>query len=139
MELWELKSQKEANTNKLNSEKEKLKGYSEMAAKLDDLYEKLQVKKHDMKSQKNDMDSFSDETYSFWEGDTFNNRYQNELKEELINTMYTNIITTIDNNLDAINTERTRYQNLCLESEGIIGKLAASINSLVTKIENWIN
>ena len=45
----------------------------------------------------------------------------------------------IDDNLDAITTERTKYQNKILNTQGLIGRIEAAINSLVTKIENWFN
>ena len=92
-----------------------------------------------MKDMKKDMVSFAHKEYNDWKGNVFDTRYQGKLKNDLVDSKFTKIIQIIDNNLDAINAERTRYQNKILNTQGLIGRIEAAINSLVTEIENWFN
>lgn len=46
---------------------------------------------------------------------------------------------SLDMVLDALNDEITRYENLCMEEYGLIGRLGAKINSLINRIENYFN
>ena len=88
---------------------------------------------------KKDMVSFANKEYNDWKGNVFDIRYQDKLENDLVDSKFTKIIDIIDDNLDAINTERTKYQNKILNTQGLIGKIEAAINSLVTRIENWLN
>lgn len=88
---------------------------------------------------KKDMVSFANKEYNDWKGNVFDIRYQDKLENDLVDSKFTKIIDIIDDNLDAINTERTKYQNKILNTQGLIGRIEAAINSLVTKIENWFN
>ena len=88
---------------------------------------------------KKDMVSFANKEYNDWKGNVFDIRYQDKLENDLVDSKFTKIIDIIDDNLDAINTERTKYENKILNTQGLIGKIEAAINSLVTKIENWFN
>lgn len=139
MSLQDLKDQKSRYSSNLESEQSNLEYYRAKADALDDIYQRLKEKKKLMKAQKKTMNTFANENYETFKGNTYLNRYQNDLKSELVDNQYNNIITIIDENLDTINNERTRYENLCYNSKGIIGKLESSINSLVTQIENWVN
>lgn len=88
---------------------------------------------------KKDMVSFANKEYNDWKGNVFDIRYQDKLENDLVDSKFTKIIDIIDDNLDAINTERTKYENKILNTQGLIGKIEAAINSLVTRIENWLN
>lgn len=88
---------------------------------------------------KKDMVSFANKEYNDWKGNVFDIRYQDKLENDLVDSKFTKIIDIIDDNLDAINTERTKYQNKILNTQGLIGRIEAAINSLVTRIENWFN
>ena len=46
---------------------------------------------------------------------------------------------SMDYVLDALNSEITRLENLCLKEYGLLGKLLSAINSLTTMIENEFN
>lgn len=61
-----------------------------------------------MKDMKKDMVSFAHKEYNDWKGNVFDTRYQDKLKNDLVDSKFTKIIQIIDNNLDAINAERTR-------------------------------
>ena len=88
---------------------------------------------------KKDMVSFANKEYNDWKGNVFDIRYQDKLENDLVDSKFTKIIDIIDDNLDAINTDRTKYENKILNTQGLIGKIEAAINSLVTRIENWLN
>lgn len=139
MSLESLKRKRSEYRKKLAEEKAKLDEYRKKAEALDDLYKKMKEKKSDMKSLDKDLKSFSDESYPYWQGNVFRNRYEVKVKTDLIDDGYDKMIDIIDANLDEINNERTRYENLVYESNGIIGRIEESINSIITRIENWVN
>jgi uncharacterized coiled-coil DUF342 family protein len=139
MSLESLKRRRSEYRKKLAEEKAKLDEYRKKAEALDDLYKKMKEKKSDMKGLDKDLKSFSDESYPYWQGNVFRNRYEVKVKTDLIDDGYDKMIDIIDANLDEINNERTRYENLVYESNGIIGRIEESINSIITRIENWVN
>jgi uncharacterized protein YqhQ len=58
---------------------------------------------------------------------------------ELADGGYDTVIRQIDYNMDALNTVKADYENQILNNIPIIGGLASEINSLWTKIVNWVN
>lgn len=51
----------------------------------------------------------------------------------------TALVNEIDANMDNLNSECTRYENLGLNENGLVGRLASSINSLWSQIQNATN
>lgn len=139
MSLIDLQTELIAKRNSLSSQKSKLRDYKNKAEALEKLYNRMKSKKEDMEDMKKDMVSFAHKEYNDWKGNIFDTRYQDKLKNDLVDSKFTKIINIIDDNLDAINTERTKYQNKILNTQGLIGRIEAAINSLVTQIENWFN
>lgn len=139
MSIEKLKYESNSYRAKLSEETYNLKIYEKKAKSLYDLYHRMKKMKEEMKDLKNLLKSFADEPYEYWQGNVFNTRYKNNVKEELIQNGYSKAIDIIDNNLDEINNKRTYYENLIYESEGIIGKFEACINSIETQIINWFN
>ncbi|MGO5075685.1 hypothetical protein ACTQ4K_17470 [Clostridium sporogenes] len=139
MSLESLKDEVNSYKKKLSEETYKLEMYQEKVDALYSLYERMKKKKEEMKYLKKSLKSFVDESYEYWQGNVFNNRYNNNVREELLKSDYGKMLTIIDNNLDAINNKRTYYENLIYGSKGIIGKFQACINSIETHIVNWLN
>lgn len=139
MSLIDLQTALIAQKSKLRSEKTKLRNYKNKADALEKLYNRMKDKKENMIDMKKDMVSFANKEYNDWKGNVFDTRYQDKLQNDLVDSKFTKIIDIIDDNLDAINTERTKYENKILNTQGLIGKIEAAINSLVTRIENWLN
>lgn len=71
MSLIGLKNEASVYRSKINEEKLRLEEYKEKASKLDDLYEKLKVKKNQMKELKKSLKSFSKKDYDYFEGNVF--------------------------------------------------------------------
>lgn len=131
---------------KLNELKEELReqealnnSYRKKVDELGKIYREMQDVKKDMKKHKKEVSKFVEKTYKDWKGNTFKTRYQANLTECLIDGDYEKLLGKIDDNLDALNTEKTKYENLILKTGGIIGHISAGINSLVTEIENFLN
>ena len=139
MSLIDLQTELIAQRSNLSSQKTKLRDYKNKANALEKLYNRMKDKKENMIDMKKDMVSFANKEYNDWKGNVFDIRYQDKLENDLVDSKFTKIIDIIDDNLDAINTERTKYQNKILNTQGLIGRIEAAINSLVTKIENWFN
>ncbi|EPY2272064.1 hypothetical protein ACXAUS_000865 [Clostridium sporogenes] len=139
MSLESLKDEVNSYKKKLSEETYKLEMYQEKVDALYSLYERMKKKKEEMKYLKKSLKSFVDESYEYWQGNVFNNRYNNNVREELLKNDYGKMLTIIDNNLDSINNKRTYYENLIYESKGIIGKFQVCINSIETHIVNWLN
>lgn len=138
MSLIGLKNEASVYRSKINEEKSRLEEYKEKASKLDDLYEKLKVKKNQMKELKKSLKSFSKKDYDYFEGNVFDYRYKSNIKE-LVEHDYKTMIDIIDDNLDEINNKRTYYENQIHESKGIIGNFISTLNSIQRRIENWFN
>lgn len=136
MSLIGLKNEASVYRSKINEEKSRLEEYKEKASKLDDLYEKLKVKKNQMKELKKSLKSFSKKDYDYFEGNVFDYRYKSNIKE-LVEHDYKTMIDIIDDNLDEINNKRTYYENQIHESKGIIGNFISTLNSIQRRIENW--
>ncbi|EJO5346369.1 DUF5082 family protein [Clostridium botulinum] len=139
MSLESLKYEVNSYKKKLSEETYKLEMYQEKVDALYSLYERMKKKKEEMKYLKKSLENFVNESYEYWHGNVFNNRYTNNVKESLLQNGYSKMVTIIDNNLDEINNKKTYYENLIYESKGIIGKFEACINSVETHIVNWVN
>jgi chromosome segregation ATPase len=137
--LESLKMDVESYKKKLSEEAYRMEGYQKKVDVLDSLYKKMKEKKEDMESLQKSLKSFANETYEYWLGNVFNNRYEKNVREELLINGYGKMMTMIDDNLDEINNKRTYYENLIYESKGIIGNVQSCINSVATHIENWVN
>lgn len=139
MLLESLKNQIDSYKKKLSEEAAKVAVYKEKVDALNSLYERMKKKKEEMKSLKNSLKSFVDESYDYWQGNVYIYRYENNVRQELLENDYGKMLTIIDDNLDEINNQRTVYGNLIYESNGIIGSFQSCINSIATRIQNWTN
>lgn len=113
--------------------------YKHKVDEIDKIYSEMQDVKKDMKKHKKDVTKYVEKSYKYWKGNTFKTRYQANITECLIDGDYEKLLGKIDDNMDALNTEKTKYENLILKTGGIIGHISAGINSLVTEIENFVN
>jgi hypothetical protein len=102
------------------------------------IYENMKQAKDDLITQKNDMKSFAQEVYDFWKGEIFITEYRSYLLGQN-QASYQLVVSQVDQNMAIVNNEKTRYENMILRNQGLIGELRAAINSLWTMIENWID
>ena len=111
--------------------------YRATADKIGGVYEELAEKKKNMETRKRELEDFEDETYDSWKGTLWKEDYKNEV--EKVVTSYDTVIDNIDTNLDRLNLEKTRYENLANACYGLAGRLASTVNSLIAQIENCVN
>lgn len=139
MSLASLRSSLASKQSQISAERTNLSNYQAKIAEIDAVYQTLKGQKKAMKDLKKDAKSFAEQSYPYWQGAVFKNTYQARLEAEVIDGGYSQVISEIDTNLDALNTAKTEYENKVLSSQGFIGTLAAGINSLINAIENFVN
>lgn len=139
MLLETLKNELEKYKEKLIEEANKRREYQGKVDALNSLYERMKTKKDEMENLKNSLKSFVDKSYDYWQGDVFNNRYETNVRQELLENDYGKMLTIIDDNLDSINNIKMNYQNLIYQSNGIIGDVQICINTIKTQVQNWTN
>lgn len=121
----------------MDATKRKAEEYRRKAREIDAVYDELTEKKRSMKSLKKELEDFEDENYNTWIGNLWKINYKSTVENVVIS--YDTVISAIDTNMDNLNLERTRYENLANDCYGLIGRLASTINSLLTEIANWVN
>lgn len=139
MSLESLQSSLSSKQSEISAERANLSNYQAKIAEIDAIYKTLKGQKKSMKELKKDVKNFGEQKYSHWEGNVFKTKYQEKLESQIIEGGYEVVIGEIDTNLDALNTAKTEYENKVLASQGLIGVLAAGINSLINAIENFVN
>lgn len=121
----------------LEAKKRQAETYRAKAQEIGTVYEELKEKKNSMKTLKSNVEDFKDEKYDAWQGNLWKQEYKGS--GEKVVASYDTVIQEIDTNMDNLNLEKTRYENLANDCYGIIGRLASTINSLLTQIENCVN
>ena len=139
MSLEGLQNSLYSKQSEISAERANLSNYQAKIAEIDAIYQTLKGQKKSMKELKKDVKSFGEQSYPYWQGNVFKTKYQEKLDSQIIEGGYEVVIGEIDTNLDALNTAKTEYENKVLASQGLIGVLAAGINSLINAIENFVN
>lgn len=117
--------------------KKQAKAYEKKAKEIDKVYQELKDKKDSMKTLKKDLKDFKNDKYDSWKGVLWKEEYKDAVQNVV--TSYGTVIDDIDTNLDNLNLEKTKYENLANARWGLAGNLASTVNSLITQIENWAN
>lgn len=86
--------------------------------------------------KKSDAETITSKGYE-WVGQNYKN-FQSK-GDSLISINESYDTGSLDASLDAVNTEITKLENLRLQEYGLLGKLAAWINSLTNTIDNYFN
>ncbi len=110
-----------------------------IADKIGRIYNEMKQAKSDLIDQKQNMDQFSQQKYPLWKGNLWANKCEKAMQDSLVSSGYPTLVRQVDANLDALNNAKTDYENRILRNYGILGDLAATINSLYTEIANWFN
>lgn len=121
----------------LEAKKRQADAYRTKADEIDDVYKELKEKKKSMRTLKQELEDFVDKQYDSWKGVLWKEEYRG--KVEKVVTSYDTVIGNIDTNLDNLNLERARYENLANDCYGAVGRLASVVNSLIAQIQNCIN
>lgn len=111
----------------------------ERIATLKAIHSDMKTGKRDLNILKNDLQNSANEYYPQWRGNRHKKDYSAFVQETLVNSRYTKVIGQVDQNMAAVNNKITEYENEILRNEGFVGNLLAEINSLWTRIQNWID
>ncbi|WP_426350408.1 hypothetical protein ACPWSR_03970 [Alloiococcus sp. CFN-8] len=128
--LTEIKSQ-------LRAKQKEREGYLAIAADIDAVYERLAEDKKIIKGYRDSVKSFSEESYDDFKGNLHKNSYKTSVNDVI--ESYNKVISNIDANMDALNMEKASYENKASRCYGLIGSFESAVNSLVHRIENWVN
>ncbi len=135
--LESLKEAFDSYKTRLEAKKKEKQSYFNTAKAIGDVYDRLSDDKEVIKSYRNSVKNLRKEKYDTFKGNLYSSTYKDKL-EELIDD-YDVVIDNIDTNMDRLNTQKTYYENLGYKCNGPIGTLQSTVNSIWTKIENWVN
>lgn len=135
--LTQLKNAYNTALNNLANAKATAASYTATAKEIGLVYDELKGRKDSMRQLRKDFNKFISIKYGDWKGDLWKSQYK--AKGQDVVSAYDTVIGEIDTNLDRLNWERTRYENLASQQYGIIGSLVSTVNNIGTQIENWVN
>jgi prefoldin subunit 5 len=130
------RDQRNAERNISNCEA-RISSIDEQAGDLKSIYDDLKNAKTDMKNFKTSMRNFSREKYSLWVGSLYNQYSQYMLGENQFNCQM--VVDSIDENMALVNNRRTAILNEADAQRGLLGQLRATLRSIRTAIQNWID
>lgn len=134
--LYHLVDEKEREVDRINRQNEK---YQQKVNRIEKIYGRMQDAKRKLNVEKNDLSSYSEEVFPLWQGRLHTMTFVNPVQQGLVSGSYSEVIRQVDANMDVLNNAKTDYQNRILRNYGLLGDLAAGINSLWNRIENWFN
>lgn len=112
-------------------------GYLDKADEVERVYQRLLRDKNQVKGYRDDVRSFSGNTYGGFQGDNFKYKYKPAVQD--LADSYDQMIGRIDTNLDALNNKVMEYRNKAAGCLGPLGALESAYHSVKTQIENWTN
>lgn len=127
-------SQAQAN---LSAAKSQAESYRATADAIGKIYDDLKAKKDTLKIIMTNVNMFKEMSYAQWQGNLWQNDYKTAVGG--VESAYSTLISEIDANLDRLNLEQARYDNLANEQWGIVGQLMSVVNNIITDIQNWSN
>lgn len=135
--LNDLENSLDALKRDLNRRLNEKQNYLNTASKIGVIYGRLKNDKDTVSDYRKSLKSFAREDYDSFKGNLYKNEYRAQAME-LVAT-YDRLISLLDDNLDKLNSERAKYENLAYQCDGLIGYLRSAINSVAHQIENWVN
>ncbi len=121
----------------LADKKAEKQGYLDIAEEIQAVYKRMAEDKALIEGYRKSVKTFCKEKYDTFKGNLYSESYKVKL-EELLDD-YDLVIGNIDTNMDRLNKEVARYENLAYQCNGPIGYLQSSVNSLWHTIQNWVN
>ena len=123
--------------NQLKTKQNQKQKYLDKANEIKAVYDRLATDKKAVIDYKNNLQIFIKEKFDTFKGKQYSLSYLVGMSDLL--HQYETTIERIDTNMDRLNDEKTKYQNLANNLDGPIGRLKSLINTLTNKIVNWIN
>ena len=136
-ELDSLKNDLGSKRSQLRAKEQEKANYLSVASDIKSVYKKMADEKAAMKNYHSGIKSFSNEHFDIFVGKLYASEYKPRIKQVVED--YQKVISAIDTNMDRLNTEMARMENMAYKCDGVIGYLRSAINSLVHTIENWTN
>lgn len=132
-----LLDQRSSKQNQLADARKDFAQYRAIAEEINHIYKELRLKKNEAIKYSADFTSFKNRSYDRFKGNNFQKKYLPAA--HLIECEYSRFISLIDRNLDTLNRERVRYENLAANQLGLIGELVKVVNNLTCTIQNYTN
>lgn len=120
-------------------DRQRIDEYNDKIADIDRIYNDMKTEKDNLLLEKREVRAIANESYPNWKGNLHSNEYEPLLVDDILNGSLQTTIHAIDENLDALNDAKTRFENKISRTEGIIGTLQAGVNSLWNEVENLLN
>lgn len=136
-EYENLLSQKYSAESRYNATQNRIEDYEYRIKRLKAARDIVADQKTDFRNVKRSDKGIIDAKQSGWRGQTYQDYCAKGNEMTLENDRYCQ--NTLDAALDALNNEITLLQNEKLHEYGILGDLASWINSLINKIDNFLN
>lgn len=121
----------------INETLNRRQGYMNKAAEIRAVYDRLAADKRTIKEYRKSVKTYSSKSFDEFKGNNKTYVYKPEMTNLL--DAYDIVIRNIDHNLDALNDEILRQNNLASDCLGPLGYLESAYNTVKTKIENWVN
>lgn len=137
--IEDLKNRIRQYQNTIDDDRQRVDEYNQKISEIERIYNDMKTEKENLISEKRDVQAVANETYSNWTGNLYANEYEPKLVDDVLNGSLQVTINAIDENLDALNDAKTRFENKIHRTEGIIGTLEAGINSLWNEVGNLMN
>lgn len=115
----------------------KRQGYLDKAEEIRVVYERLKGDKDTISGYKKDIKKYAKASFEDFVGNNY--QYGHKPKMDDLQSSYDTVIEKIDANLDALNEEKLRQQNLASNCLGPLGELGKAWHTVQTKIQNWTN
>ncbi len=122
---------------RLSAARSQAESYRATADAIGKIYDDLKNQKAALKTMKANVNTFKEASYTQWKGNLWQSDYKTAVSN--VESAYSTLISEIDINLDNLNLEQARYDNLANEQWGIVGQLMSVVNNIVTDIQNWSN
>ncbi|MBM6614780.1 DUF5082 family protein [Desemzia sp. RIT804] len=125
--------------NTIDDDRQRIDEYNQKITEIERIYNDMKSEKDNLINEKSAVQAVANESYNNWNGNLYANEYEPMLVDDVLNGSLQLTIRAIDENLDALNDAKTRFENKISRTEGIIGTLEAGINSLWNEVENLMN
>lgn len=136
-DLFSLKDLLRNYRNQLAEKKAEKQKYLDIASDIETVYNRMMEDKSAVKGYRDNVKTFAKEKYDTFKGKLYRDKYIVQM--EALIADYNTVISNLDENMDQLNTVKAQYENKAYQCNGAIGYLQSSVNSLVHRIENWVN
>lgn len=132
-----LESQLRQQQSQLDAQRAARSGYLAKAAEIGAVYDDLALEKDEVVKLRESVVTLRDKEYDRFRGNLYRSKHVANMAA--LASAYDSLVSRVDANLDALNDERKKYENLAYDCDGPIGLLEQGVNSIVRSIQNLVN